>query len=289
MKILITGAAGFIGRHFEAALAEDHEVFGFDLNPGHGQIPVDALDVFAGDNTHFDLVVHCAAVEPHRAAIDNTPLAVGAGNLALDAAMFSWAARTRPGRVVYLSSCAVYPARPRVAGPMVEDDVARPQPVHQPDTYTWVKHTGERLASHYRSEGGVVTVVRPFSGYGSDQDVRFPFGAFVDRARHRADPFTIWGDGQQVRDWVHVDDIVGAVLAAVEQDVDGPVNIGTGKATTLNELAGMVCQQAGYSPEFEYRIDAPTGPSYRVADTTRLEEFYTPRVALEAGVARALA
>ena len=290
MKILITGTAGFLGRHFEAALAEDHEVFGFDINPGPGRLPVDALDVFRGDDTHFDLVIHCAAVDPHRSAIDTMPLAMGAGSLQLDATMFSWATRTRPGQVVYFSSCTAYPARPGVGmRPMREDDVDAPFTVGQVDMYGWTKLTGERMAWHYTQTGGLVTVVRPFSGYGTDQDTRFPFGAFVDRARRRADPFEIWGDGQQIRDWVHVDDIVGATLAAVYDGVGGPVNIGTGRATSLNELAAMVCTQARYRPQFVHRLDAPAGPSYRVADTTALNTFYTPRVALEEGVARALA
>lgn len=286
MKVLVTGAAGFLGRHFLAAL-DAHDVHAVDILSAAGVDTVDARDLFRGSDVHYDLVVHCAAVDPHRGAIAASPVAMGAGCMELDAGMWAWAARTRPGRVVYFSSCAAYPPRDATAGPMVETDIGDGTVV-QPDMYGQVKLVGERMARAYAQAGGAVTVVRPFSGYGEDQDTRWPFGAFVDRARRRENPFTIWGSGDQVRDWVHVDDIVGAVLAAVREGVSGPVNIGTGRPTTLNELAEMVCQQAGYAPQFEHRLSAPTGPAYRVADTTRLNAFYTPTVSLEEGVARAL-
>jgi nucleoside-diphosphate-sugar epimerase len=290
VKVLITGNRGFLGRHFHAALGQQHDVTGFDLHPAGDELAIDVRDWARWDDTSYDLVLHCAAVAPHRAAIDAAPLTMGAGNLALDAAVFNWATRTRPGRLVYFSSCAAYPDRPLTAGRMHEDDVTAAQfSVHQPDMYGWVKLTGERLARHYAQHGGEVTIVRPFSGYGSDQDTRFPFGAFLDRARRRVDPFEIWGDGTQVRDWIHVDDIVGAVMALVIAGVTGPVNIGTGRPTTFNELAWFITEQAGYSPRVEHRLDAPAGARYRVADPARLLEHYWPTVTLEEGIRRALA
>lgn len=288
MKALVTGSAGFLGRHFVAAL-DDHgyDVTGADLVDG-----VDALDVFRYNSAHFDLVIHCAAVAPHRAAIDGRPLAVGAGNIELDAAMFQWAARTNPSRVVYFSSSAAYPRRwqedhHRVA--LREQYIDFEYPEGEPDAiYGWVKLTGERLADAYRDAGGAVTVVRPFSGYGEDQGSNFPFGAFRDRARRHEDPFTVWGDGTQVRDWVHVDDVVGAVLAAVDQKIDGPVNICTGVGTSMTELAAMFAAEAGYDPGFEFLADKPAGVAYRVGDPAKLHEFYTPAVSLADGVKRAL-
>jgi nucleoside-diphosphate-sugar epimerase len=293
VKALITGSAGFLGRHFAARLrADGHDVEGIDnAEPGG----FDALDVFRyGQHRHYDLVLHLAAVSPHRAAIDGRALAVGAGNLALDAAMFDWAGHARPGRVVYFSSSAAYPVD-------LQDDFARPHDLCEDDIrlnrlnvgtpdaiYGWVKLTGERLADAYRSTGGAVTVVRPFSGYGEDQSANFPFGAFRDRALGGEAPFTIWGTGEQVRDWIHVDDIVHAVLAAVEQDVDGPLNLCTGIGTSLRELAKMFTAAAGYRPAFELHPDKPAGVAYRVGDPTRMHQIYTPKVSIEEGVKRAL-
>lgn len=291
MDVLVTGSKGFLGRHFVAALEERGDfVLEVDIADGY-----DAREFFHEDPHQWDLAIHCAAVSPHRSAIDGRALDVGAGNLELDATMFQWAARTRPGRVVYFSSSAAYPvdlqndfAHPR---DLREDDIRLDRlNVGTPDAiYGWVKLTGERLAAAYREQGGAVTVLRPFSGYGEDQSPRFPFGAFRDRAVAREDPFTIWGDGSQVRDWIHVDDVVGATLAAVEQGVDGPLNLCTGIGTSMKELAGMFCEAVGHTPWVGYEWNAPTGVAYRVGNPTRMREVYEPQVTIEDGVRRALA
>lgn len=291
MKVLVSGSAGFLGRHMVAALERDgHAVTGWDI--ADPQRPTDALTSFRFvPERRFDLVIHCAAVAPHRAAIDGKALAVGAGNLELDAAMFQWAARTKPGRVVYLSSSAAYPVywqQGHAPYELTEDDIDLDRP-EQPDAmYGALKLMGERLARAYRQQGGAVTVVRPFSGYGEDQAPDFPFGAFRDRTLRREDPFTVWGNGSQVRDWVHVDDVVGAILAAVDQGVDGPVNLCTGIGTSFNELAGLFAKEAGYSPEIRHVLDAPKGVAYRVGDPTRMNDFYTAKISIEDGVRRAL-
>ena len=131
-------------------------------------------------------------------------------------------------------------------------------------------------------------MVRPFSGYGADQDPCYPFPAMVERARQRLDPFEVWGSGRQVRDFVHVDDIVGAVLAAYDLGIDGPFNIGNGRATSMLELAQMVTAGAGYDPDITPLHNGLEGASYHVADTRLLNSFYRPRVSLEDGIARAL-
>lgn len=291
MKVLITGAAGFVGRNLLRALAlrdVSNDVTAVDV----ARKPfVDALDVFRTDDTVFDLVVHCAAVAPHRAAIDGKALAVGAGCLELDASMFQWAARTKPGRVVYLSSSAAYPVywqQGHAPYELAEDDIDLDRPEQADAMYGALKLMGERLARAYRQQGGSVTVVRPFSGYGEDQSADFPFGAFRDRTLRREDPFTVWGDGSQVRDWAHVDDVIGAILAAVDQGVDDSVNLCTGIGTSFNELAGLFAKEAGYSPEIRHVLDAPKGVAYRVGDPTRMNDFYTAKISVEDGVRRAL-
>lgn len=292
MKVLITGHRGFVGRHLVAALEVDHDLFGIDVKatPGGYQ---DCRDFFREDRRvgHFDLVLHCAAVVGGRATIEGEPMKV-ATDLAIDSDLFQWALRCRPGRVVYFSSSAAYPARYQREGctlPLVEDDID-PTFAQEPDAiYGWVKLTGERLAAHARAEGLPVTVLRPFSGYGSDQDLDYPFPSLIDRALRREDPFTVWGPGTQVRDWVHIDDVVGATLAAVEQGVDGPVNICSGVGTSFVALAQQVCRAAGYEPVVEPQPDKPYGVHHRVGDPTLMRTFYEPQVSLEQGIARALA
>lgn len=292
MRVLLTGAAGFVGRHLHRALLDRGDrVFGLDLNATPLAHRGDALDFFRTDDTRYDLAIHCAAIVGGRASIDGSPLGVGT-NLALDAWYMRWLVRTGTPRAVYFSSSAAYPValqQPGDVRKLYEEDIDL-HFMEEPDaTYGWTKLTGEKLATYAEAEGCRILIPRPFSGYGEDQDEAYPFPAFVARAKRRDDPFEIWGDGSSTRDWIHIDDLVGAVLAGLDADVTGPVNLGWGRATSFDDLARIVCAGAGYQPQLKHRADAPRGVHHRVCDPGRMLGFYQPTVTLEEGVRRALA
>ena len=284
MKILITGDAGFVGGYFHKAL-DGHDITGVDIKNG-----IDARKFFATDETHFDLVVHLAAIVGGRATIEGEPLSV-AVDLAIDSELFQWALRTKPKRIIYYSSSAAYPIKLQDYGSthhLVESDIDLAN-IQSPDyTYGWAKLTGEMLASYAEKEGLRVHIFRPFSGYGEDQSLDYPFPSFIKRGVEKANPFKIWGSGNQVRDFIHMEDVVAATLEAVRQDIQGPVNLGLGRVTSFNDLATLVANACGYSPEFERIIGAPEGVQYRVCDPTKMLSFYTPKISLEEGIARAV-
>ena len=292
MRVFVSGAAGFIGSHIVRALeARGDEVVGMDIA---GSSPCDALDFFRTDDTRFDLAIHCAAVIGGRAGIDGSPLAVGT-NLALDAWYFNWLVRTGTPRAVYFSSSACYPTYlqdPLCRDALHEDLIGLDSDfMGTPDAvYGLTKLVGERLAGYTRASGVDVLVLRPFSGFGEDQAQDYPFPSIIARAARREDPLDIWGDGEQVRDWVHVDDVIAAMLAALDAGEQGPLNIGTGIPTSFNELAAMVIEQVGggYNPTIRHLLDKPTGVAYRVADPSRMLALCKPQVTLEEGIRRAL-
>ena len=302
-RALVTGSSGFIGSHFARYLRkEGWDVTGIDIRGSeHTTALMDARDYlrgYGGAMPSYDLVLHCAAVVGGRAVIERLPLAQ-AVNLELDAALFAWARTACPGRVVYFSSSAAYPARlqqPGLRQKLAEADLELPggPEMHYPQIgapdalYGWAKLTGEYLARLARGDGVAVTVVRPFSGYGADQSPDYPFPAFCDRALRREDPFTIWGSGDQVRDWVHVDDIVATVMEMYRLEHNGPLNIGWGAPVSMRQLAGKICEIAGYSPEFEFAASAPAGVPWRVCSPARSWQVRRPQVHLEQGIAEAL-
>lgn len=329
---LVTGGAGFIGRHTCDELERrGWDVISVDLEPTDvkwfpdgaagrtsrlhvtqdmheflyrlGNLDVPPRGITGGwadgDDARYDLVVHCAYHVGGRAGIDghNDNLI---RNVALDSALLAWAARTHQPRVLYWSSSAVYPAtyqNPATAlqcelplAPLKEDlQVAGDDRAPECESaYGWAKYVGELMAACAVDNGVNVTVVRPFSGYGTDQSPDYPFPAFVERARRREDPFTVWGSLTQVRDWIHVDDVVNGALALVDAEVTGPVNVCSGQGTAMGDLAQLVCRSARYDPGLTVLGNAPKGVEYRVGDPTRFFEVYRPTVSLEEGVHRAL-
>lgn len=298
---LVTGSSGFLGRHFSAELQRrGYEVQGFDLNctaVGYdlANYEYDALDFFAECTTVFDLVVPAAYHVGGRAAIDGTNTNF-AKNLQLDSALFEWAVRTKQRRVLYFSSSAAYPIglqRQDCHRALKEVDC----PVMgggqdfgwMPDAnYGWAKLTGERLAADARRNGLRVSVVRPFSGYGEDQSLDYPFPSIVSRAKQG--DLSVWGPPGQSRDWIHVEDVVKGALAVVESETTDPVNLCTGVATEMGDLAAMVHQMIpDHQPTVvQYDESKPTGVFWRVGDSTRMLQYYTPKVSLEEGIRRAL-
>lgn len=300
MKALITGDGGFIGRHMRAELEKrGWDVTGCDLRYG-----IDARDVFQGDETVYDLVVHCAYYVGGRAAIDSEPRLL-ALNLELDAGLFSWAVRTAQRRVLYYSSSAAYPIRfqgPKAAIRWLGGDYDPERPwiplvegmidvreLGQPDArYGWAKLTGEQLAEAARLSGVRVHVVRPFSGYGSDQDLTYPFTAILRRVM--SGELSVWGPPGQYRDWIHVNDVIGCSLAVVDQGVDVPVNICSGVGVEMGALALRMAGIAGVrvSGEVTYLRDQPTGVMARVGAPGRMRGFYQPKIDLDEGICMAV-
>lgn len=282
MRILITGSAGFIGQQLLRKY-DGHDITAFDILDG-----TDARDFFRKDHVRYDLAFNCAAVIGGRKGIEGQPLAV-AVDLGIDAEYFNWIERTRPTHAVYFSSSAAYPTALQMGKFQVRlnEDHIDLNNIELPDfSYGWSKLTGEYLSQFVTKTK--MHIFRPFSGYGETQALDYPFPSFIKRGQNKAGPFDVWGDGNQVRDFIHVDDIVDAMDEAIRQDVQGPINLGNGRATSFNDLAGMVMKEAGYSAPIRHLITEPVGVSYRVCDNKKLLSFYQPRISLEEGIQRAL-
>jgi nucleoside-diphosphate-sugar epimerase len=294
LTALVTGSTGFVGRHVVTRLKE----LGYDVDPWDITQGNDCLRLFAdrSDTRRFDLVVHAAAAGPNRLAIDDEPEHFPY-NIQLDSAMFNWARRTEPRHVVYLSSSAAYPAlmQDRAAvnsklRPLEEDDVKLAYLARPADSYGWTKLMGELFAGTRISSGTTVSVLRPFSGYGEDQGEEFPFGAIVERVRRQEDPVTFLGNGQQVRDWIHIDDVVAVLTKTI--GLNTTVNVCTGIGTTIRALAYTAAQIAGYKPTLQPASEswggAHAGVDYRVGNPTKMLKYHHPRVNLAQGIARRL-
>jgi len=309
MRVLITGSCGFVGRRFATRLADrgddvtavDNLVVG--LHPVHWAFPPrswnnlhfveqDCREFFRHhDADEWDLIIHCAAIVGGRLKIDGDPLAV-ATDLSIDAEMYNWIVRAKnKPKLIYFSSSAIYPVELQtkkchcqLAEALVNFNSTR---ISFPDmTYGFVKLAGEYLAKFaYESYGLHTVIYRPFGGYGEDQDFNYPFPSIVKRVLNKEDPVVVWGSGNQLRDFIYIEDVVSAVLETYERL--GPtevLNLGTGYGLSFLDLAQIACDVLHHDGVLANDPTRPEGVFARVADTAKLNTVFVPSVSVRDGV-----
>lgn len=318
-KILITGAAGFVGRHLTKRFLDiGDEVHAVDsvvlytggIDPHDGWPLFNPLDYsnfhfFREDcrdyfkrvmDDDFDYCFHLAAIVGGRLMIENNPLAV-ADDLAIDAAYWQWAEKTRPVKTVCFSSSAVYPIKNQQEGDyrlLREDMIDLDGDIGMPDmSYGWAKLTHEYLARLAYEKHGLKSITyRPFSGYGEDQDDAYPFPSICKRAiAHKGESvLTVWGTGDQMRDFIYIEDCVDGVLITMDMIEDaGAVNLSTGIYTSFKEFARMAAEVCGYSPEVVGLSDKPSGVFARGGDTVKQKELgFTYKIDFRSGIEQAI-
>jgi nucleoside-diphosphate-sugar epimerase len=305
-SVLITGAAGFLGRHFvRHHIAQGHSVDGIDDLSGVGSwwpaaLPIgnryesDAGELLAvgGIAKKYDIAYHFAAPVGGRVKIEGDPL-FNADSLRLDSLFFRWAVK-HAKLAVYPSSSAVYGVELQgTGGGALSEEMFHPSHPrwYSPDEmYGFTKLAGEVLAWKSAGYGLNALCIRPFSGYGEGQSLEYPVPSICQRALERQDPLTIWGSGMQTRDFIHVEDVVGATIARIEKGVYGyqSMNIGSGYPITFTTIASIAADICGYTPEIVSDSSKPEGVKSRYAKTAHMRLFYKPTVTLKDGLTRVL-
>jgi len=244
----------------------------------------------------FSDVFHLASIIGGRELIENDPLLV-AKDLAIDSYFFLWVSRflKKHKRILYTSSSAAYPtvlqnAKKKTA--LKEHHSTFKDYVGIPDlTYGWSKLTGEYLSRIAAKKYGVhVACVRPFSGYGEDQDLVYPVPAIARRFVKRENPLSVWGDGKQGRDFVHIDDCTSAFFVALDNISDGSaVNIGSGKLTTFLEVIQIFSDVSGHKPSIKTHKDKPVGVKSRYSNVKKIKSMgWKPLISNKEGFGRVL-
>lgn len=304
MTCLVTGAAGFIGSHLcERLLCDGHRVVGVDCFTdyypravkeanlanvsGHPAFQFIEDDLGAMDPAELldgvAVVFHQAAQAGVRASWGKSFAIYTELNI-LNTQRLLEAAVGSPTLIkfVYASSSSVYGDIDAL--PLRETD--RPQPV---SPYGVTKLAGEHLARLYAANFGVPTVsLRYFTVYGPRQRPDMAFDKFL-RAIYSGQSLSIYGDGEQTRDFTYVSDAVEANILAMQHGTPGSCyNIGGGSRVTLNHCLDVLRQVTGLPVQVKHLPVQPGDVRHTWADTTRaFEELgFRPEVSLEQGLAR---
>ena len=298
MKTLVTGGAGFIGSHIVDRLLKDgHEVIVLDdFSTGHrSNLPDnEKLTIIEGDISNQDTVKECMQGIDwvfHKAAVAsvpktvNDPVGSSAVNYQGTLHLLEAATNNNVKRFVFASSAALYGDEPTL--PKIETMC----PVTL-SPYAVDKLASEFACGMYTKLYGLETVcLRYFNVYGPKQDPSSPYSGvisiFTDKLKNKQTP-TIFGDGQQTRDFVFVSDVVEANMKAVttQQGTGQYYNIATGKKITLNQLLETLCEI--YNIDFNVNYgDVRKGDikeSYAVIEKANSILKWTPSVELSQGL-----
>ena len=287
-RVLVTGGASFIGSHLTDALVERGAQVRVVDNLSSGRVENIVGHVEAGriEFVHADLrdpnvvrsavrdasvVFHLAADHGGRGYVD-LHQAGPASNLFLDGLVFWEAAEAGVQKVVFASSGCVYPNFAQM-DPGEEiyltEDLVKP-PYDADNMYGWAKLMGELTLKAYHNEKGLKAAsCRYFTVYGPRGVENHAVIAMIARAFVGQEPFEVWGDGTQVRNWTYVDDIVrGTILAAEKIDDGTAVNLGTMERIRVIDAVREVLLYTGHQAEIQLSPHMPTGPLNRVADNS---------------------
>lgn len=285
-KVLVTGGASFIGSHIVDSLIDkgasvrvvDNFSSGKKENIAHHikkkrleLIEANLLDTQICKKAVKDisLLIHLAGDHGGRGYVDLHQAAC-ATNLALDGNIFLAAVKAGVHKIVFASSGCVYPnylqTDPTKNLYLTEDKVAAPYDAD--NMYGWAKLMAELTLKAYHQEWGIKTAsLRYFTVYGPRGKEDHAVIAMIARAFVRQDPYRIWGDGQQIRNWTFVEDIARGTLLAAEKIDDGSsINLGTMERIRVIDAVKETLLYTNHHPKIMFEPNMPVGPRNRVAD-----------------------
>ncbi len=301
MKALVTGTAGFIGSHLSERLIEaGHEVVGLDAFTDYYARSIKESNIASLtkrrrfrfiessiSDVNFDDVLDGVTHIFHLAAQAGVRKSWGADfavytelNINATQRLLEASVSRRIERFVYASSSSVYGD----AAPIPMLETARPAPL---SPYGVTKLAAEHLCMLYHANYNVPTVaVRYFTVYGPRQRPDMAFHRFL-KAIHHNEPLSLYGDGEQTRDFTFVEDAVTATIAAAERGADGSVyNVGGGSRVSMNEILDVMAECTGKAPDVQRGETQRGDMRDTFADTTRAKTDlgFTPRVILRDGI-----
>ena len=310
-RVLVCGAGGFIGGHlvrrlYEAGAAEVRAV---DIKPFHAwhQLHSEAdnlvLDLQRREACQhaasgMDAVFQLAADMGGMGFIENHK-ALCMLSVLISTHMLIAARDAGVRRLFYSSSACVYNAGKQTrydVVPLREEDAYPAQPE---DGYGWEKLFSERMCRHFEEDFGLTTRVARFHNvygpYGSWEGGREKAPAAIarkvlaarDSGRHEIE---IWGNGQQTRSFMYIDDCTRGILEIFESGIEEPINLGSSELVTINELVDIAEEIAGIRLSRHYKLDAPRGVNGRNSDNTLIRRYlgWEPSIRLSDGMKKTM-
>lgn len=246
----------------------------------------------------IDIVFHCAAVTHGAAIITSDPLSIVTPNIIMNAQMLYAAYRSGVKKFVFISSSAAYP--PTGIRHTKEEEMFIDDPHDSYFGVGWMKRYSEILCRLYSEKLRLMktVVIRPGNVYGPFDNFNLStshvMSATIRKVIERKNPTEVWGIGNDIRDFIYIDDFIDGLLLATEK-IDGyeynPINIASGKGYTVSEILKMAIEIDGADDiEIIYNKDKPSTIPMRLIDTSKAEKLlgFKAKVDIKEGIKKTI-
>lgn len=297
MTVIVAGATGLAGAAIVKAFeSQGQEVLGINRSV------INLMDASATEDFILkikpSLVVDAAAKVGGIGANDLYPVEFLIENITIQTNLIQAAHKAEVPRFIFLGSSCIYP---RDCLQPIKEEYLLTGPLEASNSaYAVAKLAGIELVNSYRKEYGTNWVsLMPTNLYGPGDNFNLKdshvlpalIRRFIEAVEEGAKSVVLWGTGEPLRDFLHVDDLASAVVLASEKyDSSMPLNVGTGKDLPVRELSAKIAKAAGFLGDVEWDTSRPDGTPRKVLDTSRINSLgWKPRITLDDGIASTIA
>lgn len=299
-RVLVTGGTGLVGSHVVEQLLEQGAVVRITEH-NRSNFFKDKVESLKGDLLdmdfcrkcvkNMDFVFHCAALSGGLGKHLGDPLSTFYPNLIINTNIIEASRLENVERFEFTSNNSVYPTSEY---PMTEDRGREGEAF--PIGFASIKRMGELQAQLYAENSEMkIAITRGGNCYGEhdkyDLNTSHAVPALIRKAVEKQDPFVVWGDGTQVRDYIHAEDLARGILLALEKyAIADPINIGTNVGTTTKDLVYMMCDVIGYQPKFIFDTTKFGGQKIKLVELSKCKEKlgFKSEISLKEGLKRSI-
>ncbi len=235
----------------------------------------------------MDFVFHLAGIKGSPDVTLRKPASFFVPTITFNTNMMEAARQAGVKGYLYTSSIGVYSP----AEVFYEDDVWKTFPSENDKFAGWAKRMGELQAEAYKIEYGwdKIAIVRPANVYGPydnfDPDNAMVIPSLVRRALDGENPLVVWGDGSNIRDFIHAQDVARGMLLALEKTTAQPINLGSGQGTSIKKIVEIIVNNMKEKPKVIWDTAKPAGDKKRVMDISRARKIgFAQSVSIEEGI-----
>lgn len=298
-KVLVTGGTGLIGQQLIKLLKQEGANIRIVSLDNNSLVPSDVefmqLDLMNFDNCkkaceNVDVVFNLIGIKTSPKIIKEKPANIFVSYLRFNTNIIEAARQSNVQWFLYVSTIGVYSP----TDVMSEDELWSGFPSKHDWYGGWAKRVGEMQLETYKIQYGLnnYSIIRPANVYGPYDDfseTSMVIPSLIKRVYNKENPYIVWGDGSSIRDFIYSEDVARAMIFAVTNEINEPLNVGSGEGVSIKDLVNTVIDISEYKPEIVWDTTKPSGDKQRILNTKKLNDYgFKPQINLKEGLTRTL-